>query len=111
MPIDVTDWLRRLGLEQYAPAFADNNIDGEVLADLTTDDLIGLGVTSIGHRRKLLGAIAQLRAAAPSTSGDDLGVMAQEVQTVVPEAVVRGSDGYLRVSYDRLGLQFQTYDR
>jgi hypothetical protein len=40
-----------------------------------------------------------------------VGVMAQEVQTVVPEAVVRGSDGYLRVSYDRLGLQFQTYDQ
>ena len=30
-----------------------------------------------------------------------VGVMAQEVQTVVPEAVVRGGDGYLRVSYDR----------
>lgn len=40
-----------------------------------------------------------------------VGVMAQEVQTVVPEAVVRGADGYLRVSYDRLGLQFQTYDQ
>jgi hypothetical protein len=40
-----------------------------------------------------------------------VGVMAQEVQTVVPEAVVRGGDGYLRVSYDRLGLQFQTYDQ
>jgi class 3 adenylate cyclase/predicted ATPase len=71
MSTDVADWLRRLGLEQYEPAFADNNIDGEVLAQLTADDLIGLGVTSIGHRRKLLGAIAQLRAAAPSTSGDD----------------------------------------
>jgi len=40
-----------------------------------------------------------------------VGVMAQEVQTVVPEAVVRGSDGYLRVSYDRLGLKFKTYDQ
>src|SRR6266487_277610 len=40
-----------------------------------------------------------------------VGVMAQEVQTVVPNAVVRGNDGYLRVSYDRLGLQFQTYDQ
>ena len=40
-----------------------------------------------------------------------VGVMAQEVQTVVPEAVVRGGDGYLRVSYDKLGLQFQTYDQ
>jgi Protein of unknown function (DUF3300)/Chaperone of endosialidase len=40
-----------------------------------------------------------------------VGVMAQEVQTVAPEAVVRGRDGYLRVFYDKLGLQFQTYDR
>ena len=40
-----------------------------------------------------------------------VGVMAQEVQAIVPEAVVRGRDGYLRVSYDRLGLQFQTYDQ
>jgi hypothetical protein len=36
--------------------------------------------------------------------------MAQEVQTVMPSAVLRGSDGYLRVSYDKLGLKFQTYD-
>jgi hypothetical protein len=40
-----------------------------------------------------------------------VGVMAQEVQTVMPKAVVRGRDGYLRVSYDRLGLKFQTYER
>jgi hypothetical protein len=39
-----------------------------------------------------------------------VGVMAQEVQTVMPEAVMRGSDGYLRVFYDKLGLKFQTYD-
>jgi hypothetical protein len=49
-----------------------------------------------------------------SYNGSDkayVGVMAQEVQTVVREAVVRGRDGYLQVSYDRLGLQFQTYDQ
>ena len=40
-----------------------------------------------------------------------VGVMAQEVQTVRPDAVTRGHDGYLRVYYDRLGLQFQTYDQ
>jgi hypothetical protein len=38
-----------------------------------------------------------------------VGVMAQEVMTVAPEAVTRGADGYLRVSYDRLGLPFETY--
>ncbi len=48
-----------------------------------------------------------------SYNGSDkayVGVMAQEVQAVMPEAVVRGSDGYLRVYYDRLGLRMQSYD-
>jgi Chaperone of endosialidase len=40
-----------------------------------------------------------------------VGVMAQEVQRVMPEAVVRGHDGYLRVYYDRLGVTFETYDQ
>jgi Protein of unknown function (DUF3300) len=40
-----------------------------------------------------------------------VGVMAQEVQVVAPDAVTRGHDGYLRVFYDKLGLQFQTYDQ
>jgi hypothetical protein len=40
-----------------------------------------------------------------------VGVMAQEVQTVMPEAVTRDGDGYLRVSYDQLGLPFETYEQ
>ncbi len=40
-----------------------------------------------------------------------VGLIAQEVQTVMPQAVVRGRDGYLRVFYDRLGVRFETYDR
>lgn len=40
-----------------------------------------------------------------------VGVMAQEVQTIIPGAVLRGSDGYLRVSYDMVGVKFQTYDQ
>ena len=49
-----------------------------------------------------------------SYNGSDkayVGVMAQEVQTVMPEAVLRGSDGYLRVFYDKLGLKFQSYEQ
>ena len=65
MSIDVADWLGRLGLGQYAPTFAASDIDAEVLPELTADDLTGLGVTSIGHRRKLLAAIAALRGGAP----------------------------------------------
>src|SRR5437660_5107828 len=63
--MDIADWLHRLGLERYAPAFRDNDIDAQVLPELTAEDLIGLGVTSIGHRRKLLAAIAALGAEIP----------------------------------------------
>jgi predicted ATPase/class 3 adenylate cyclase len=58
--MDVGNWLRGLGLEQYAPAFRDNDIDGEVLHRLTGEDLRELGIASIGHRRRLLDAIAAL---------------------------------------------------
>ena len=59
---DVAEWLRGLGLEQYGPAFRDNDIDGEVLRQLTSEDLRELGVRSIGHRRRLLDAIFALSA-------------------------------------------------
>ena len=39
-----------------------------------------------------------------------VGVMAQEVEAVMPDAVVTGPDGYLRVRYDKLGLKFESYD-
>ena len=61
MSTNVADWLQGLGLQQYAAAFAENDIDGDVLPELTADDLSGLGVASIGHRRRLLAAIAALR--------------------------------------------------
>lgn len=58
--MDVEAWLRRLGLEQYAGAFAEHDIDAETLVKLTGEDLKEIGVTSVGHRRKLLDAIAHL---------------------------------------------------
>src|SRR5438067_1868894 len=66
MAIDVAQWLRGLRLEQYAEAFADNDIDSSILLELTADDLITLGVTSVGHRRRLLSAIADIRSEAPA---------------------------------------------
>jgi class 3 adenylate cyclase/tetratricopeptide (TPR) repeat protein len=58
--MDVGEWLRSIGLRQYESAFRDNDIDGEVLRSLTADDLKDAGVTIVGHRRKILTAIAQL---------------------------------------------------
>ena len=48
MAIDVASWLRQLGLAQYEPAFRDNEVDGDVLPDLTADDLIAIGVAAVG---------------------------------------------------------------
>jgi class 3 adenylate cyclase/predicted ATPase len=64
--MDVAAWLRDLGLERYVLAFRDNDIDAEVLPKLTAEDLISIGVTSVGHRRKLLEAIANLGMAVPA---------------------------------------------
>jgi hypothetical protein len=58
--MDVSIWLRDLGLEDYVQVFQANHIDAEVLQRLTADDLSALGITSVGHRRKLLDAIGAL---------------------------------------------------
>ena len=59
--MDVRTWLRKLDLERYADAFAANEVDAEILPRLTAEDLKDLGVTLVGHRRRLLDAIAALR--------------------------------------------------
>ena len=66
--MDVAAWLRGLGLERYEPLFRDNDVDAEVLTKLTADDLVSIGVISVGHRRKLLDAIAALDAAIPAAA-------------------------------------------
>ena len=66
--MDIEAWLQGLGLERYAPAFRDNEIDWEVLPKLTSEDLREIGVAAVGHRRKLLGAIAALGASAPTAA-------------------------------------------
>jgi class 3 adenylate cyclase/predicted ATPase len=59
--MDIVVWLRSLGLAEYEADFRKNHIDEVVLPNLTAEDLKDLGVGSIGHRRKLLDAIALLR--------------------------------------------------
>ncbi|MDW9365332.1 AAA family ATPase [Sinorhizobium meliloti] len=59
--VDIAAWLRSLGLGEYASAFRDNDIDAQLLLQLNAEDLKDLGVASIGHRRKLFDAIADLR--------------------------------------------------
>ena len=66
--MDLGGWLRSLGLEQYEPVFRENEIDSEVLSELTESDLEKLGLP-LGHRKRLLKAIAALAATTPSTVG------------------------------------------
>ena len=56
----IADWLEKLGLSEYAQRFAENDIDFTILGDLTDQDLEKIGVALLGHRRKLLRAIANL---------------------------------------------------
>jgi class 3 adenylate cyclase len=76
--MDIVVWLRSLGLGRYEAAFRDNEIDETVLPNLTAEDLKDLGVSIIGHRRKLLDAIAAFRtdaravtSSAPTVSPED----------------------------------------
>ena len=91
--MDVADWLRKLGLEQYEPAFRANDVDAQVLPRLTAEDLICIGVNSVGHRRRLLDAIAALAGPqsdqplpgpVPGITGDGrVGVQAERRQLTV----------------------------
>jgi class 3 adenylate cyclase len=64
--MDIGGWLRGLGLDRYEQAFRENEIDEEVLPGLTADDLKNLGVALVGHRCRLLDAIAALGTAPPA---------------------------------------------
>ena len=68
--MDIGQWLGSLGLQSYEQAFRDNGIDFDVLPRLTVDDLKEIGVVAVGHRRKIVDAIARLAA---TTSVDEHG--------------------------------------
>jgi SAM domain (Sterile alpha motif) len=62
----ILNLLKQLGMSEYAERFVESDIDTSVLRDLTDQDLKELGV-SLGHRRKMLRAIAELAGAAPTS--------------------------------------------
>jgi class 3 adenylate cyclase len=77
--MDLGEWLRSLGLERYEPAFRENDIDDAILPGLTAEDLKELGVSSLGHRHRLLDAIAAL-----PTGGSGTGASAAAEATATP---------------------------
>jgi hypothetical protein len=100
--MDVAAWLRGLGLEQYAPAFRDNDVDAEVLPGLTADDLINIGVKSVGHRRKLLDAIAAFRTDPSSPREGRVGAKAERRQLTVMFSDLVGRPHSRRSSIPRI---------
>ena len=121
METDVRAWLEALGLGHYARAFVENNIDFAILAELDEVDLKELGVSSLGHRKKLLAGIAALRATAEtivapvrkSLSGErrqvtilfaDLSGFTALSQSVDPEELHELVSGYLEI-VDRIVIE------
>src|SRR6201993_4428949 len=92
--MDLRRWLRALGLERYEAAFRENAIDYAVLLNLTVEDLKDLGVSLVGHRRKLLDAIAKLRTAPSdvlSTTDESLSDSAERRQVTAMFSDLVGS--------------------
>jgi class 3 adenylate cyclase/predicted ATPase len=79
--MDMAGWLRSLSLEKYEAAFRENEIDERVLPSLTHETLKELGVTAVGHRLRLLDAIAALR-----VSSKAAGSSAPATQSTSPSA-------------------------
>ena len=93
--IDIGDWLKRLELGQYEQAFRANGIDGAVLPGLTAEDLRHLGISLVGHRRKLLDAIAVLREAVAS----DRPAIAEPAKVLLQGTVVGAERRHLIVMF------------
>src|SRR6516164_9027367 len=91
----VSDWLEKLGLGQYAQRFAENDINFSILPDLTDQDLKELGVASLGHRRQLLRAITEMKggeAVAPKLTNEDIAPVAPHETAERRQVTVMFSD-------------------
>src|SRR6478736_5891819 len=83
--MDLGGWLRSLGLGKYEAAFRENEIDETVLPSLTHETLKELGVTAVGHRLKLLDAIAALRKDASGKTSPSDAVTTSSAPSAHPE--------------------------
>jgi class 3 adenylate cyclase len=81
--VDIAAWLLDLGLQQYEQAFRANEIDARVLPRLTAEDLKDLGVSLVGHRRRLLDAIAALGTEEPTPADERAPAAAERRQLTV----------------------------
>jgi hypothetical protein len=104
--MDIVVWLRSLGLGKYEAAFRENEIDEAVLPSLTHETLKELGVTAVGHRLKLLDAIAALPADACAQAPSPAVPIAQASvgpPTEAPKIEVLGERRHVTVIFCDLG--------
>ena len=119
--MDIHDWLEKLGLTQYAEAFVANHVCVDVLKELTGDDLRELGVASVGHRKRLLHAIAHLQEdVAPALRSDrrqvavlfaDLCSFTQLARELGPERVREVVDRFFAKADDIIAEHGGTLDK
>ena len=102
--MDIGQWLRGLGLQSYEQAFRDNGVDLDVLPRLTADDLKEIGVSAVGHRRKILDAVGELMAARPEAAGQKAPDRAERRQLTVMFCDLVGSTA-LSASLDPEDMQ------
>src|SRR6516165_6076598 len=101
---EIADWLKTLGMSEYAERFAENGIDISVLRHLTDQDLKDMGVL-LGHRRKMLAVIAELRGkpvapapgGTPAVPGPTSAVTV--TRTIAPAPETAGERRYLTVMF------------
>ena len=85
---EISDWLEKLGMSEYAQRFAENDIDTSVLPHLTEGNLKELGI-SLGHRVKLLAAIRELSGVPPTAEPTATPPISREMSPVWSEAAVQ----------------------
>jgi class 3 adenylate cyclase/tetratricopeptide (TPR) repeat protein len=119
MSKELEAWLTKFSLDQYAPVFHTNAIDMDVVTDLTDADLIGLGVAPLGHRKRLLIAIAALRQSRADTlhaeaipiAGPQRAKAERRQVSVLFCDVVGSTEIAHRLDPEELGLVMDRYHR
>jgi class 3 adenylate cyclase len=89
----VSDWLEQLGMSEYAQRFAENDIDFSILLELTDQDLEKIGVASLGHRRKILRAIAALASAPAAEPAPSIPPVASAPPSAPKRSLAVGASG------------------
>ena len=108
--MDIGQWLRDLGLQAYEQVFRDNGVDLELLPKLTADDLKEIGVVAVGHRRKMLDAVAQLEVVLPGDLGVGHPTRAERRQVTIMFVDLVGSTALSRrIDPEELGEIIRLY--